>query len=403
MHFMPIIRALLRNKTGAILIAAQIAVTMTVIVNAMHIIVDRNQLMSRSSGVDEANLFYLSSTGFADNFNEQQVIQADLLKIRNTPGVIDAYQSNSVPLRGGGWSMGLATQPGNAVDSTGVAIYFADEHAINTLGVELIAGENFKPEDISWRQRSETKWPDKVIITKAMAESLFPDDWQSAVGQTAYIAETQPVTIIGIINKLQAPWNGWSGVERSLLCPQHTLFGSTRYIIRTEPGMRDKLMPQIESMLADSQQGRILRGMRTMEETRERSYRGHRGTSVVLTTLIGALMVVTGLGIVGLASFSVNRRKKQIGTRRALGANRANILHYFMVENFIITSIGVSLGALMTLGLNMLLVDMLSLTPIRWFYVPCGMLALLFIGQLAVLGPARRASMVPPAIATRTA
>ena len=403
MHFMPILRALLRNKTGAILIAAQIAVTMTVIVNATHMIIDRNQLMERPSGVDEANIFYLSSTGFAEDFNEKQAIEDDLLKIRNTPGVVDAFQSNSIPLSGGGWSMGLALEPGQTADTTSVAIYFSDEHAIKTLGVELIAGENFKPADIRWRERSQTKWPDKFIISKAMAESLFPDDWQSAVGKTVYISETQPATIIGIMKQLQAPWNGWNGVERTMLSPEHTLFGSTRYIIRTEPGQRDRLMPQIEEMLAKNNPGRILRDMQTMEETRERSYRGHNGISVVLTTLISALTIVTALGIVGLASFSVNRRKKQIGTRRALGANRGDILSYFMVENFIITLIGVLLGAAMTIGLNIMLVEMLSLTPIDWYFVPVGMLVLLAIGQLAVLGPARRASLIPPAIATRTA
>ena len=113
-------------------------------------------------------------------------------------------------------------------------------------------------------------------------------------------------------------------------------------------------------------------------------------------------MTITGLGIVGLASFSVNRRTKQIGTRRALGATKRDILRYFLVENFVITTFGVVLGGAMTIGFNVWLTEAMSLPKIDLYYVPIGMGVLWIIGQLAVLGPARRACAVPPAVATRT-
>jgi putative ABC transport system permease protein len=109
------------------------------------------------------------------------------------------------------------------------------------------------------------------------------------------------------------------------------------------------------------------------------------------------------MGIVGLASFSVNRRKKQIGTRRALGAAKNTIIRYFMIENLLISFVGVTLGAVLTVGLNMILVQAFSLTPIAWYYVPIGMISLLAIGQIAVLGPAQKAAGIPPALATRSA
>ena len=61
----PIFRAMLRNKVGAILIALQIAVTMTIIVNSVYIIVERSKEMQRDSGIDNANSFSLPSVGFA--------------------------------------------------------------------------------------------------------------------------------------------------------------------------------------------------------------------------------------------------------------------------------------------------------------------------------------------------
>lgn len=402
MELGPIWRAMMRNKTGAILIALQIAVTMAIMVNAISIMQERSRMMARPSGVDESNIFYISSVGFAEDFNERVAIEEDLDMLRNLPGVVDAIQTNSVPLSDGGWSMGLQTEPGAEVEGTGVAVYFVDDHGLEAFGLELVAGEDFNATDVGWRQRADTEWPDKAIITLAMAEALYPDDPMSALGSTAYINDDEPLTITGIMKQMQAPWNGWSGVERVMLVPQHTLFGATRYVIRAEPGKRDELMPQVEQLLADSNKGRIVRNMRTMDETRERSYRGDASMIKMLTFVIALLTLVTALGIVGLASFSVNRRTKQIGTRRALGAPRAAILRYFMTENLMISLVGVTAGAALAVGLNIWMVDAFDLTRLGWYLVPSAMLVLCIVGQLAVLGPAQKAASVPPAVATRT-
>jgi putative ABC transport system permease protein len=402
MEIGPIWRAMMRNKTGAILIALQIAVTMAIMVNAISIIQERGRMMTRPSGIDEHNIFALSSIGFAKDFNERVTIEEDLAALREMPGVVNAIQSNSVPLSGGGWSMGLQTEPGVGIDGPSVALYFVDEHALDTFGLNLLAGENFSATDIEWRERSATEWPDKTIITRATAEALYPDDPDGALGKTVYISDDDPITIIGIIEQMQAPWNGWDGVERVILTPSHTLFKGTRYIIRTEPGMRDELMPQVEELLAERNKDRIIRSMRTMDEVREKSYRGDASMIKILTFTIVLLIAITSLGIVGLASFSVNRRTRQIGTRRALGANKVAILRYFMTENFIISLVGVLIGAALTIGLNIVMIEAFSLTRIAWYLVPLAMLMLLMVGQAAVFGPARKASSVPPAVATRT-
>lgn len=402
MEFGPIWRAMLRNKTGAVLIALQMAVTMAIMVNAVSIMQERSRMMSRPSGIDEHNIFAISSVGFASDFNERATIEADLAAIRAMPGVVDAIQSITLPLSDSGWSMALQTEPGEEIDGTGVAIYFVDEHGLNTFGLNLLSGENFSPTDIVWRERSDTQWPDKAIITRAMAAALFPDDPDSALGKTVYINSDEPLTITGIIETMQAPWNSWDGVERAMLVPNHTLFNGTRYIVRTEPGKRDELMPQVEKFLADSNKGRIVRSMRSMDETRERSYRQDASMIKILTFTIILLITITSLGIVGLASFSVNRRTRQIGTRRALGATRTAILRYFMTENFLISLVGVVVGAALTIGLNILMIETFSLTRVAWYLVPAAMLLLLLVGQAAVFGPARKASAVPPAVATRT-
>lgn len=399
----PISRALLRNKVGAILIAIQIAVTMTIIVNSVFIVVDRHQQMQRESGIDEANSFYLNSAGFAKDFNAKVTVHEDLALLRSLPGVVDAVQMTAIPMSNSGWSMGLQTQAGAEYDGVGTAIYMVDEHGLNALDVKLIAGENFAATDISWRDKAQTNWPAKTIITQAMAEKLFPDEgWQAALGKTVFISDVQPMVITGIMDKLQAPWTGWDNVENAMLSPENMNFDSTKYFVRTEPGRRDEIMKQVEELLNASNPGRIIRDIKTIDETRQRSYRGHTAMIKILTTVMIILTIVTALGIVGLASFSVNSRKKQIGTRRALGASQGAIVRYFMLENLLISSVGVVFGAISTVGLNILLVNMFELKSIDWYYIPVGMLVLWIVGQLAVYGPARKAANIPPALATRT-
>jgi putative ABC transport system permease protein len=122
----------------------------------------------------------------------------------------------------------------------------------------------------------------------------------------------------------------------------------------------------------------------------------------LMSTVIAILTAVTGLGIVGLAWFSVTQRRKQIGTRRALGATRFDIVRYFMVENWIITSIGIAIGIVGAVTLNWFLDTEYSTGRVPLWYLPVGMVALWLLGQLAVLLPARRAAGIPPALATRS-
>ncbi|WP_299071652.1 FtsX-like permease family protein [uncultured Paraglaciecola sp.] len=399
----PIFRAMLRNKVGVILVALQIAVTMTVIVNSVYIIIERSKEMQRDSGIDNENSFSLTSTGFAENFNTPITVTEDLNSLRALPGVVDAIQINAVPNSGSGWSMGLKTQSGVEYDAVGTAVYMVDDHGINALDVEIIAGENFAATDIGMREVGQVNWPDKTIITKAMAENLFPDiPYHSVVGKTVFINNDDPMIVVGIIDKLQAPWVGWNNLENAMLSPERMDFKGSRYFVRTKPGQRDSVMKQVEELLANSNKGRLIQRMRSVEETRERSYRGHTAMIKILTTVMIILTIVTALGIVGLASFSVNQRKKQIGTRRALGASQSAIVRYFMLENFLISSIGVILGAALTIGLNIILVNTFGLNKLDWFYIPIGMLALWLVGQSAVLGPAKKAANIPPALATRT-
>ena len=124
--------------------------------------------------------------------------------------------------------------------------------------------------------------------------------------------------------------------------------------------------------------------------------------AIILSIVISLLIGLTALVIVGLSSFHVTQRTKQIGTRRALGARRVDIIRQFMLENWLITSAGAVLGIVLTVVVAYWLEVSFALPRLDWRYLPAGVFALWVLSSLAVIEPARRAACVPPAVATRS-
>jgi len=241
----------------------------------------------------------------------------------------------------------------------------------------------------------------KAVVSQALAEALFPGEALESVGRTFYSSEN-PVQISGIVETLQTPWPTNPFVEQAMIVPLNFIGATSTYLIRTEPGQRDRLMAETEDLLATSNPDRIIRDLTSMDETREASYRLDSAMASILFVVIVTLLFITSMGIVGLAVFGINRRRKQIGTRRALGATQGQILRYFMAENFFISGVGVAIGAVFTIAFSIMLSSLFESPTMSWYYTPIGMVILIAIGQIAVLGPSARAARIQPAIATRS-
>src|ERR1700745_2540869 len=104
MEIRPIISALMRSKVALILIGLQIALTLAIVCNALFIISQRIETMSRPSGINEVDTFRIVSNGFGANFNTKNAFAEDLRTIRGLPGVADASPMNTVPMSDSGWS-----------------------------------------------------------------------------------------------------------------------------------------------------------------------------------------------------------------------------------------------------------------------------------------------------------
>ena len=175
-----------------------------------------------------------------------------------------------------------------------------------------------------------------------------------------------------------------------------------RYLVHTRPGQRDALMRLAESHLATSNPDRVINFVRPLTYFKNLSYLSASSMEIYLLTVTALVIAVTSLGIFALATFNVSTRTKQIGTRRAVGARRRDIVRYFLIENGLITSVGVLAGCALALAAGYWLSVRYALPRLDLYYLVGGVLALWAIGQLAAWQPARRAAAVPPSVATRT-
>jgi putative ABC transport system permease protein len=174
------------------------------------------------------------------------------------------------------------------------------------------------------------------------------------------------------------------------------------YLVRTRPGQRDTIMRTVEERLAASNPDRVVRSIKSVASMKRIVYLNDRNMAIFLATVTVLLVAITSLGIFGLATFNVSTRTKQIGTRRAVGARRGDIIRYFMIENGLITTSGVVVGCVLALAVGYWLSVSYSLPRLDLYYLVGGILGLWIIGQLAVWQPARRAARVSPSVATRT-
>ncbi|HKT30639.1 ABC transporter permease [Dyella sp.] len=405
MQITPILIALKRHKAGTILIALQIALTLAIVCNALFIIRQRVEHAMRPTGIDESSIIRIKNEWAKQQTPEQlrALADTDLAVLRQIPGVIDAYATNSFPLSGNGMPMGLTYTADQPNPTTTASAYFADAHTLNTLGLKLIAGRNFSPDEIGQLGPQEMLAPPVVIVTEDLAKAMYPDG--SALGKTVYMSP-RPSTIVGIVERLQGPWVDNSSAqwaERSALVP-FKLDAAPYYLIRVRHDQVHAVASIALQKLYDVNAMRVIDGkdgVRTFEEVRKDAYQKDHGMAVAMTLICASLLAITAAGIVGLTSFWVGQRRKHIGVRRALGATRRDILAYFLTENGLITLAGVVLGSILAVSINSWMMGAFEMRRLPPGYVLLGMVALLLLGQLAAFIPAFRATRVSPVEATR--
>jgi putative ABC transport system permease protein len=409
MDFGPIFRALINHKSRFWLITLEIALTLAVIVNCLNSISNQRRIMNRPTGMDLDHVLVVRTEPFAADLREEQRVEQlydeDLRALRDMPGVIAATGISAVPLSGGGSSTGRKVD-GAEGDTITTPYFVVGEQALESLGVTLVEGRAFAesdfPPEIDPDQAFENEQvsTQNVILTRDLASQLFPDG--GAVGKMISNSRGDDREIVvGVIERMHCSWPQSQVAERVLLYPGRPAGTRiTTYLVRTEPDAVDRLYKALEPALLAIHEGRLV-SIQTLAEVKANTYKDDVSLSQLLVGLSVLLVLVTSLGIVGLTSFSVTQRTREIGVRRAMGATRGRIVRHFLVENWVMTSTGLLGGLAFAFALNYGLAQISEVPRIGFGNLAATMTLLWLAGLAAALTPALRAMAVPPVTATR--
>jgi putative ABC transport system permease protein len=395
----PILAALRSHKTAVTLLVLEIALTMAVLGNLVFIVYGTLQRSRVPTGVAESQIGLIQSIGVIGQ-DSRGTLAGDLAALRGTPGVATAAYGGPPLWYASPSPVFLDPDRSHAVAQ---AYEFEGSQGLSdTLGVRIVEGRNFTPEELpdasQWGQVKEQP----VLVTRALASKLFPGG--HALGKMFYDGNTAQ-RVVGIVDHLRGGLTGRASDDYSMVIeyrvgPQD--MGGGFMIRARDPVQLPQVLRAAAAALQKANPGHVQSKLYTMPELRADYFKSDLAAGRMLVAIMLILLVVTALGVSGLASFWVQQRRRQIGMRRALGATRGDILHYFQAENFLIVSGGVLLGALFAYALNLFLMKRFELAHLPAHYLLIGAAALWVLGQLAVLGPALRAAAVPPVVATRS-
>ncbi|MCW8879789.1 MAG: ABC transporter permease [Kangiellaceae bacterium] len=404
MEFGPILKSLKRRKAFASLIILQVAITYTVMTIST---LQTNATLSEwnlPSGFDHENVVAVSSQIFDESVQSKGLVQDDIEKLSQLPQVKSITTAEQMPFRAERVTE-LFLDTSDKAQAYQTNIFDFDINGLEVLGIKVLQGRKFYPSEIIAIDESSQERPSVVMISEQMAKAMFEE--QSAIGRQIYLDQSaSPVEVIGVYSGFMngETLNGRGMSYRSVIRPQVAYINGNdpSYLIRVEPGLTEAFLEQIRSELYQAP-GRFVQRVEFLTRTQKRMYDGRGSRALLMLFISFVLLIITGLGISGLISFLVAQQKKQVGTRRALGAKKWQVIRYYLLENTIVTGIGLILGVILALTLIIILSNNQASNFISLGWMIAVGVFVWLISLISALNPAFRASKVAPAIVTRGA
>ncbi|MGY0633786.1 ABC transporter permease [Luteimonas sp. A478] len=406
-----ILTALRRRPLMPWLVALQVAMACAILTNAVFLLQRQAAPLLLDDGIPRGRLLLVDNlVARSGNWNEAD-IRSGQQALRAIPGVEEAAPAMGLPMKQTlSFVLGLRGPTGATAMSSG----YAGDGLVGALGLELIQGRDFQPDE-----RATVDLADQgvdippgtpVILTQALARFFFPDG--NVLGQRLdQTGGDSHLVVVGVVRRLLRYQLGElddGQAQFSILLPARIQSTPViNYAVLADPARIDEvhaaLPAALEQVFGTLRIPGIEARVDRYEDLRSDAFRARRAAVWLLATVIVVVLVVAGAGIAGLSGYWVEQRLRSIGIRRALGARRTDVVRHFLAENFIVVGLGLIPGLIAGYAINQWLMQHYAMPRLPLAYLPAGAAALWLLGQAAVLGPARRASGVPPATATRSA
>lgn len=405
----PILATLRRQPLMPWLVAVQVALACAILANAVFLLHRQAAPLLLDDGIPRSRLLLVDNLVSRDGSWDGASVRSGTEALRAIPGVEAVAPALGLPMKQTlSFTLGLRGPTGAGTIATG----YAGDGLREALGLEIVRGRDFQPGESATIDLAgegvDIPAGTPVILTDALARFFFPDG--DALGQRLeQRSGERHLVVVGIVSRLLRYQLGEledGQAQFSILLPARIQSTPVlNYAVLAEPGRLDEVEAAAPAALQGTFGAMQMPGIEPRvdryEDLRAGAFRSRRAAVWLLSTVIGVVLVVAGVGIAGLSAYWVEQRMRSIGIRRALGARRADVVRHFLAENFIVVGAGLLPGLLAAVAVNHWLMQHHAMARLPAGYLATAVVLLWLLGQVAVLGPARRAAAVPPAIATR--
>ncbi len=375
---------------GRIVLAAQIAVSLVLLMAATLLLRTLRNYATQNLGIESQSLLVFGVT--PQGQTETHAFYRTLLdRIRQVPGLESVSMAENRP--GSGWSdnndlnLDGVLQRGASLRSNDVGANF-----FHTMGVPILAGRDIGEQDTHDTMRV-------AVVNETLASRYFAHT--NPIGH--HVVRKQPIAIVGVV--ADSKYRSVDEEPRPMAwfaAMQSNSLGTMHIEVRTR-GDAIALLPEIRKTVAALYPNVPLEQPMTQREQFQKSYEQQRMFAAMggFFGLLAALLVATGL--YGMHSFRVSRRTTEIGVRMALGASRRQVLVMVLRESAWVLAAGLAAGIPLTLLAVRPLKSMLyQLSPFDPMSFALAIAAMIAVSACAALVPARRAASIEPMQALRT-
>lgn len=387
-----------RSRTSRVLVVLQMALSVLLLISSGLFLRSLQGATKIDPGFAQpGNLLTASLDPGLQGYDEgrsREFLDRLMEEVGTLPGVTAVGMVDQLPLGLGGSDRGVEV-PGYEFregELRSIMYSLVTEGYLEAMGVRLLEGRTFT------RQDDASAHP-VLIVNKRFADRFWPGE--SAIGKVVHTAG-EDRTVIGVVETGKYRSLGEPPSEFMYL-PQRDLFTSGMTLVaRTATNPRN-VMADLRSVVRRMDPDLPLYDVQTMEN--------HMGIALLPAALGGAILGIFGLlgltlaavGIYGVMAYSVSRRRRELGIRVALGADRLRVQKLVVGEGMRLTLVGVVVGLLGAAGgsrlVKGLLYNVSALDPAAFVGVPVVLVA---VAALAVYLPARRAARVAPMTALKT-
>jgi putative ABC transport system permease protein len=307
------------------------------------------------------------------------------------PGVTGASAASALPLTATAFqrTITIPGAPGNTGDAERdkalTDMIAVRANYVEVMGMRLIAGRTFT----EFRQNDVTE----VMIDTAIARRFFPDG--NAIGATIRLGE-RPSTIIGVFNQARQ-YDVHADGRPQILVRAEIGFRPLFYVMRTtrEP---HSLLHEVQSAVHRIDPRVAVGDARAMDDIVQASLSPQAiGGALISAFAVGALLLAA-MGLFGVVSGSVTRRRRELAIRLALGADHGRVLRLMLKEGALLVMAGLLIGAPGIYIANRMIQGLLvGVSPSDPLTLLAAALGLMLVTMVTCYVPARRALRIEPA------